>query len=276
MPTLSFKDRGAAVLMAHCRAIGIQSVIQDSSGNAGNSVAAYAARAGMKCHIYVPEGTSPKKISMIKAHGAALTVVPGNRDHCANVCREAVHTTGAYYANHVFNPYFYEGTKTYIYEVYEQLGYIPKNIFVPLGNGTLFIGVIKGLEELLASGTITKFPQVIAIQSENCAPFFEAVKQDLDQPAHITVKPTLAEGIAIGVPMRGPEILQAIYRHHVRLITAPENQILAARETLAHKGIYCEHTTAASYAAYQHYCQLYGKTPDSLLPMCGAGIKSDH
>ena len=94
MPTLSFKDRGAAVLIAHCKSIGVEKVVQDSSGNAGNSVAAYCARAGIGCEIFVPEGTSPKKIDMIRAHGAVCTVVPGTRDHCADVCRAKVEQEG--------------------------------------------------------------------------------------------------------------------------------------------------------------------------------------
>ena len=276
MPTLSFKDRGAAVLIAHCKAIGVDSVVQDSSGNAGNSIAAYCGRCGIDCEIFVPEGTSPKKIDMIKAHGARVNIVPGSRDNCADSCRAKVEKEGKYYANHVYNPFFYEGTKTYIYEVYEQLGRIPENIFIPLGNGTLFIGVIKGLEELLASGAIDRMPNIVAIQSENCDPFVKAAEAGEKVPAKVTPKPTIAEGIAIGRPARGEEILEYIYRYHVRLIRAPEDKILEARSLLAEKGIYCEHTTAANYAAYLKYCEVQGKTPDSLLTMCGAGLKSDH
>ena len=152
MPTLSFKDRGAATLIAHCKSIGVQQVVQDSSGNAGNAVAAYCARSGIGCEIFVPEGTSPKKIDMIRAHGAMCTVVPGTRDHCADVCREKVEREGVYYANHVYNPFFYEGTKTYIYEVFEQLGRIPANLVIPVGNGTLFLGAMYALEHLFNSG----------------------------------------------------------------------------------------------------------------------------
>lgn len=276
MPTLSFKDRGAAVLVSHCRAIGVDSVVQDSSGNAGNSVAAYCAKAGITCEIYVPEGTSPKKIDMIRAHGAKAVIVPGSRDHCADVCRSKMETEGKYYANHVYNPFFYEGTKTYLYEVYEQLHRIPQNIFIPVGNGTLFIGVVKALEEFLDSGIISKMPNVVAIQSENCAPFFQAYRNGLTSPAAVDAKPTLAEGIAIGVPMRGEEILHYIYQCGFSVICAPEDRILEARSVLARREIYCEHTTAANFAAYKHYCELYGPTPDSLIPMCGAGLKSDH
>ena len=276
MPTLSFKDRGAAVLVAHMKSIGVEAAVQDSSGNAGNSVAAYCGRCGIACDIYVPEGTSPGKIAMIQAHGATAHVVPGSRDHCADVCRAQVELEGKYYANHVYNPFFYQGTKTYLYEVYEQLGRIPAHLFVPLGNGTLFLGVVLALEELLAAGCIDHFPKVIAIQSERCDPFVKAAAVHSPDPAPVTPTPTMAEGISIGVPMRGREILEAIYRYDMDLITAPEDRILEARSYLARRGIYCEHTTAANLAAYWHYCDTHGKTPDSLLTMCGAGLKSDH
>ncbi|MCR4817483.1 MAG: threonine synthase [Fretibacterium sp.] len=276
MPTLSFKDRGAAVLIAHCKAIGVESVVQDSSGNAGNSVAAYCARAGIKCEIFVKSGTSPKKIDMIRAHGATCTIVPGSRDHCADVCREKVEREGVYYANHVYNPFFYEGTKTYIYEVYEQLHRIPRNIMIPVGNGTLFLGVMHALEELLAAGCIEKMPQIIALQTETCDPLLRAAEQGLSEPVSITPEETLAEGIAIGKPMRGDEILAYSRKYGIRFIHAPEGKIMDARAALAAKGIYCEHTTAANYAAYLHYCRKYGPTSDCLITMCGAGLKSDH
>jgi len=276
MPTLSFKDRGAAVLISHCKTIGVESVVQDSSGNAGNSIAAYCGKAGIGCEIFVPEGTSPGKIAMIRAHGALVNVVPGSRDHCAAVCREKVKKEGKYYANHVYNPFFYEGTKTYIYEVFEQLGRIPKNLFIPLGNGTLFLGAMKALEELLTSEAIPKMPHVLAVQSERCDPIFRAWREGLREPAVVSPTPTLAEGIAIGVPMRGRKILDLAYRYGVEIINAPEEGILEARNLLARAGIYCEHTTAATYAAYLAYCVKNGPTPDSLIPMCGAGLKSDH
>ena len=276
MPTLSVKDRGAAVLVSHCKDIGVKSVVQDSSGNAGNSVAAYCARAGIKCEIFVPEGTSPGKIAMIRAHGAKVNIVPGTRDHCADVCRSRVFEHGAYYANHVYNPYFYEGTKTYIYEVFEQLGRIPEHLIIPVGNGTLFLGAVMALEHLESSGLIPHFPQIIALQSENCDPLLQAAGRNEHAPAHITPAPTLAEGIAIGRPMRGERILELARVHSIRFIHARENAILDAQSHLARHGIFCELTTAANYAAYLNYCAQYGSTPDCLITMCGAGLKSVH
>lgn len=276
MPTLSYKDRGAAALITHCRTIGVDYIIEDSSGNAGNSVAAYAAKAGIRCEIFVPEGTSPKKINMIRAHGAQCTIVAGTRDDCADICREKAERQGVYYGNHVYNPFFYEGTKTYIYEVLEQLRHIPDHILLPVGNGTLFLGAIKALEHLISSRAISQMPQIIAVQSENCDPILKAAMQGKQHPVQVEVKPTLAEGIAIGTPMRGAEILAKAYKYKVQFIHAPEKKIMEARDILARKGIYCEHTTAANYAAYLHYCEQYGVTEDCLITMCGAGLKSAH
>lgn len=276
MPTLSFKDRGAATLVSHMKAIGVERCVQDSSGNAGNSVAAYCARAGIACEIYVPEGTSPKKITMIEAHGAAAHVVPGTRDHCADVCRARVEKEGLYYANHVVNPFFYEGMKAYIYETFEMMGRIPEHLVIPVGNGTLFIGAVKALEHLQASGAIEKFPKIVALQSELCDPLLRAREAGLDEPAVIEPKPTLAEGIAIGKPLRGKELLDMMRRHDVTVVAAPEDRILVARARAARKGFYIEHTTAANFAAWDRYCELYGPATDVLITLCGAGIKSDH
>jgi threonine synthase len=276
MPTLSFKDRGAAVLVAHAKAIGVDKVVQDSSGNAGNSVAAYCARAGIACDIYVPEGTSDKKITMIKAHGATVHVIPGSRDHCAEVCRETARRDGVYYANHVYNPFFYEGTKTYIYETFEQMHRIPEHIFVPVGNGTLFLGIVKGLEHLLLSGAISHMPQLYMVQSEHCQPLLDALNRGDNHITPGSVEPTLAEGIAIGKPMRHEEILSYAAKYHVKGVAIPEEAILPARAYLAKQGIYCEHTTAAVFAGYEAYCRKYGQLHDVLISMCGAGLKSDH
>ncbi|MCL2381004.1 MAG: pyridoxal-phosphate dependent enzyme [Treponema sp.] len=272
MPTLSFKDRGAAALVWLCKTIGVENVVQDSSGNAGNSVAAYCARAGIGCQIFVPKGTSPSKIKMIEAHGAQCVVFDGSRDETADACRKMALTGGRYYANHVYNPMFYQGTKTFIYEVYEQLGRIPSNLFIPVGNGTLFLGCQIALNELRAAGCIDSLPRLFIVQSERCAPLYNAG----DTPRGVVPEPTYAEGIAIGKPMRGKEILSnTAYAGQRVVITSPEAGILPAREELGRGGFHVEHTTAAVYAAYLAYTAEKGLEGDSLIPLCGAGLKSD-
>ncbi len=273
MPTLSFKDRGAAVLAARYLELGVDRVLQDSSGNAGNSVAAYCARAGIGCEIYVPEGTSAR---MIRAHGATVHVIPGSRDHCAAVCRDRVREEKIRYASHVFDPFFYEGTKTWLYEVYEQLGRVPKTLFLPVGNGTLFLGVMKALEEFMWSGILPEMPQVVAFQSEKCDPVAQALRNRRRKTLPVEAQPTLAEGIAVGNPLRGDEILEYIYRYQLRVITAPESEIETAREMLAKQGMFVEPTAAAGLAAYRRHCREYGRPAAALLSLPGAGLKSEH
>ena len=271
MPTLSFKDRGAALLIWLCKTIGIKKVLQDSSGNAGNSVAAYCARAGIACEIFVPEGTSGKKIKMIESHGAKVTIFKGNRDETANACRTKAREEGIYYANHVYNPIFYQGTKTFIYEIYEQTGKLPDNLFIPVGNGTLLLGCRLAITELYQAGIINKCPKLFLVQSEYCHPLYQA----RGIPNEVIPRFTYAEGIAIGKPMRGIEILNRIYPGKEEIILAPEAGILPARAELARQGLFVEHTTAATYAAYQAYITTHELEGESLLPLCGAGLKSE-
>ena len=271
MPTSSFKDRGAAVLISHCKSIGITSVVQDSTGNAGNSVAAYCSRVDIACEIFVPEDTPQKMIDQIQTHGATCTVVHCNRDQCADLCRAKAREEDVYYASHVYNPLFFEGTKTYIYEVLEQLHRIPDNLLLPVANGALLIGVVRALEGLLASGVIAKMPQIIAVQSERCAPLFLAAQRGEYVPAEVTPGQTLAPALAIGKPKRGKEILMYAAKYGIRFVMAPEEEIEHAHAELASHGIYCELSTAANYAAYKRYCAQYGRTEDCLIALCGAG-----
>ncbi len=273
MPTLSFKDRGAAVLMAHATSLGVEKVIQDSSGNAGNSVAAYSAKSGIQSDIFVPEGSSDKKVAMIQAHGGHIRIIPGSRDQTADVARHKVKDEGRFYASHVYNPYFYEGTKTYIYEVFEELGYIPGHLFIPVGNGTLFLGVVKGLEHLLRSGVIAAFPQIVGIQTEKVSPIYNSLYSKEDKSSD---KATLAEGIAIGQPMRAREILNYSEKYKVQFIQAPEDRILEGQTYLAQRGIFVEKTSAVSMAGYWKYVAEFSKPEEALLPMTGAGLKSER
>ena len=118
MPTGSFKDRGSVVLINKLKELGVREVVEDSSGNAGASIAAYCAAAGIKSHIYVPEGIPAAKLKQIAATGADIVKVPGHRENAAKAAQEAANKI--YYASHVYNPLFFEGTKSFAYEVYVQ------------------------------------------------------------------------------------------------------------------------------------------------------------
>jgi threonine synthase len=276
MPTLSFKDRGAVILILKAKELGVKKVIQDSSGNAGNSVAAYAARAGIDCEIYVPEGTSKKKIKQISAHGAKVNVIKGTREDTANEALRVAEKEDVFYASHVYNPFFYQGTKTYAYEIYEQLnGNIPEVLVIPVGNGTLLLGAYYGFLELLNFGLIEKLPKIVAVQTEGCNPIYKSFKEGKDFAEQVENKGTIAEGIAIAKPMRGKQILEAIKNTDGEVIIAPEDKIIPTQKQLAKKGFYVEPTSAATYAGFLNYYKSNYRTDGKvLIPLCGAGLKS--
>ncbi|MCR3921964.1 MAG: threonine synthase, partial [Firmicutes bacterium] len=227
MPTLSFKDRGAVVLIAKAMEMGIKKVIQDSSGNAGTSIAAYASRAGIACDIYLPQGTSPKKIQQITTHGATVIVVKSSREDTAAAALQAVKRNEGFYASHVYNPFFYEGTKTIAYEVFEQLqGNVPDVVVTPVGNGSLLLGIYYGFKELYEQKLIAKIPQILAIQAKGCAPLAQAFTRDSDTVIAVPNSGTMAEGIAIANPLRGRQLLQAIRASGGKIMTAPEDKII--------------------------------------------------
>lgn len=278
MPTLSFKDRGAAVLMAMAKKLGVKSVVADSSGNAGTAIAAFGARAGIQCNVFVPASTSDKKIKQIEAHGATIHKIPGTREDTAKAAIDMVEKTNLFYASHIYNPLFWEGTKTYFYEVFEQLNCImPAAFVIPVGNGTLLLGAYIAFKELLLWGLIDKMPRILAVQAENCAPILKAFNSGKDTVEACENIGTLAEGIAIAAPARGSEILKAVKETNGDIIGVSEKGIEDARNMLAAKGIYVEITSAANYAGYLDYVKKYPELKDQVVvfPLCGAGIKSN-
>lgn len=277
-PTLSFKDRGAVMLAALMAEAGVKRCAIDSSGNAATAVAAYAARGGITTEVFVPASTSAKKLTQIEAHGGRIHAIDGSRDETARATIDYVNASGIFYASHIFNPFFWEGTKTYIYELYEQFETLPEVLIVPVGNGTLLMGVYIALQELKAWNPIDSYPLVIAFQAANCAPLAQAYEKRSLVPQSVAVSPTLAEGIATGVPARGKDILQAAHELGGRFVTVTEEEIIKAHSDLAKKGVYVEHTSAANYAAYRVAVEKDATLADkkALIPLCGAGLKGAH
>ncbi|GAB1455226.1 pyridoxal-phosphate dependent enzyme [Spirochaetota bacterium] len=275
MPTLSFKDRGAAVLVSAALVAGARRLIQDSSGNAGASVAAYATRAGLACDIYVPSSTSPRKIAQIEAYGARAMLVDGSREDTAHAALTAAIEGLAFYASHVYNPFFYQGTKTYVYELYESLGgRLPDTLYLPLGNGTLVLGAYYALKDLKALGLISRWPRIVAVQAAGCAPVFKAYERGQSDVVAVDNTGTEAEGIAIAAPLRGTQVLEAIRELGGEVILAPEAGIVDAKKAVAAGGFFIETTSAATFAAF--FERKAGGLEEGLvvLPLCGSGLKS--
>lgn len=260
-PTGSFKDRGAWVMINKLKELGIREVVEDSSGNAAAAIAGYCAAAGIGCNIYLPASTSAGKIKQIEAYKANIVKVPGMRDDTAQAILKAAKTV--YYASHVYNPLFFEGTKSLAYELYDQVG-IPDYIFVPAGNGTMLLGVYTGFKEL------GKLPRIIAVQSQNCAPlvsrfYNRAVSQ---------FAPTLAEGIAIREPKRMAEMLAAIRDSKGDIIAVDDDSVCKAQAMLGAMGIYVEPTAGVAVAGMlQYFDNGYDKNLVIVVPLTGNGLK---
>lgn len=273
MPTLSFKDRGAVVLATRAKLVGARGVVVDSSGNAGTAMAAYAARAGLRCEVFVPIGTSPAKLVAMRAHGAEVHVVEGDRQAAAEAAQDRLsRPDGTRYASHVYDPYFLHGTKTYAYEIWEQTaGKVPLRWVLPVGNGTLLLGAYLGLRELAERGLLGDMPRLVGVQARGCAPIAAAFEAGLRTPVPIEPRPTDAEGIAIARPPRGAQVLGAVRATQGEMITVDDAEIGAAQADLAAHGLFVEPTAAVCWAAvsqrgYDH----------AVVPLGGAGLKAVH
>ncbi|MBP1716020.1 MAG: Threonine synthase [Deltaproteobacteria bacterium] len=272
-PTGSYKDRGASVLISKAKELGIKTVVEDSSGNAGCAVAAYCAKEEIYCEIFVPADTSPGKLAQIQMYGASLIKVPGSRGDTARAVLRAAETH--YYASHSWNPFFFHGTKTFAFEICEQLGWkAPDAVIVPVGNGTLLLGAYIGFRELVEAGLIGIVPRIIGVQSARCAPLSQAFRQGMKSIPPINKQDTLAEGIAIAEPIRGPQILRAVENSGGTFLEVEEEEIKKALTELSRKGFYVEPTAAATIAAIPKYLNQLKKDKTIVSVLTGHGLKS--
>jgi len=239
----------------------------------------------------VPERTSAAKRRQIRAYGAEVQLVKGDRTATTEAAIDAVTASGARYASHIYDPYFLQGTKTYAFELWEQLDGAPDALIVPVGNGTLLLGAARGFRELHAAGLINHQPALIAVQSERCPPLARAWAAGATEPVEVEAGETSAEGIAIPRPPRGAQILAAVRASEGCIVEVPEEAIAPARTELAGRGLFVEPTAALTWAAaliargHPALADLAAggdswdrarklATASLVVPLCGSGLKS--
>ena len=277
LPTGSFKDRGTAVTVAWLRAQGVREIVVDSSGNAGASFAAYAARAGMRLRLFVPADASPAKLLQARAHGAEVVPVPGPRSAAGEAARAALEGAGpdVAYGSHMWQPAFLAGTATFAYEVFEQLGRrAPDVVVAPLGGGTLLLGVHLGFTRLREAGLIDRVPRLVGVQSAACAPLAQAFRAGEPDAAAVTPGQTIAEGIRIDRPPRSRQILAAIRDTGGEIVEVTDDEIRASLRTLLSQGIFVEPTSAAAHAGLARSAIARDASGTVILAMTGHGLKS--
>lgn len=271
-PTGSYKDRGVTTLMTGLKAIGVTEVLEDSSGNAGVAVAAYAAAGGMAARIFVPDYASPAKKAQVRVYGAQLVEVPGGRAATTEAAIQAAETS--VYASHAWHPLFTVGLRTAAWEMWEALGRAPDAVVLPAGQGGLLLGLAEGFVALQGAGLIPHLPKLYAVQAAAVAPLYAAWRAGAEDVAAVPEGRSLAEGVLIRQPVRGRALLDAVRQSKGGVAVADEDAIQRARADLARHGLFVEPTSALALAGLRALGDAI--PPDALvvLPLTGSGLKA--
>ena len=269
-PTGSFKDRGAAMLVSAAWSGGASAFVEDSSGNAGAALAAYAAAARMSAEIFVPTDAPETKKAQISAVGGKIHAIDGDREAVAQAAERYAHEQGIPYLSHNRSPYFSEGMKSAAEEIADHG--LPDAIVLPVGNGSLLIGLHRGFRELVQLERIERMPRLYAIQATNVSPLASAFRNHEPQDP----EPTMADGIAVAKPPRLAQMLDAVRESGGAAGVVSELEIDLARTTIAQRGLFVEPTSAVPLAALRRLLERGMLIEDErvLVPLTGAGLKS--
>lgn len=269
-PTGSFKDRGSAILISAIRRLikpGMF-IAEDSSGNAGASIAAYAALAGIKARIYVPETVSGPKFEQIKIYGAEVVKVKGGRAKASEEAMKA--EPNKVYIGHIYHPVFRDAMRTVAYELYEQLGgRNPSAVFIPVSAGTLLLGVIKGFEHLLESNLIGELPLIVACQTKAVSPLYHAFRGlEYTPPRKFR---TVADALMSTNPPLLKLMVDKLKRINGEVAIVDEEEILEAYWELASRGIFVEPSSAVAHAVSKKFDDVKGP---KVVILTGFGLKT--
>ncbi|WP_128476807.1 threonine synthase [Halorussus pelagicus] len=274
-PSGSFKDRGATTTLSRAAQLGVEKVVEDSSGNAGAAIAQYAARAGIDADIYVPADAKQSKLAAIERVGATPVRVEGTRQDVTDACIEAVESDdeAGWYASHAWNPAFFAGTATFAFEVAAQRDWeVPDAVVTPLGHGTLFLGAYRGFRALKDAGWTDRMPRLFGAQAAGYAPI-AAERHGADEASGDN---SVADGIQILNPARKSQILDAIEATGGDAIALDAEPVADALDCLRRGGFYTEPTCAVAPAALAQFRERGAIAPDDdvVVPLTGSGLKS--
>lgn len=271
-PSGSYKDRGSAVLASLLQSRGVTEAVEDSSGNAGASFAAYAAQAGIRARIFIPASAGGPKRKQIEAYGAELIPIQGPRSEAAAAVIEAARQ-GAVYASHAYLPHGISGYATIAYELLDQIGQAPGAVICPAGQGNLLLGIGLGFKSLQKALKIDRLPVLVGVQARACAPLWAVANYGAAGLAWVSEGDTLAEGVRVKHPIRGDAVLKIVRDTRGLFLAVDEDEILIGRNQLARIGLYVEPTAAIVWNAFG---QVASELPDPVvIVLTGSGLKSD-
>lgn len=271
-PTGSYKDRISAPEISFLLTRGVKNAVEDSSGNAGASFAAYAASAGIKSRVYIPANASGPKRAQIEVYGAEVLPIEGPRSNASKAVLIDVEENGAVYASHAYLPFGLPGIATIAYELVEQLGAPPGSIVSPVGHGGLLLGISKGFSALQQAGIIDKLPTMVGVQAQACAPLWALQTIGPTGLSAVTEGDTIAEGVRIRRPIHGDSLFQIIGENQGRFVAVDEEEIVIGHKMLARLGLYVEPTSAIVWNGLEQVIQ---EIPDPIVVvLTGTGLKS--
>ena len=273
-PTGSFKDRGSAVLISVAREAGLTEFVEDSSGNAGASLSAYAAAAGMLCHVFAPSSAGIGKKNQIRVFGALLHEVDGPRQASTDAAREFVSERGIPWLSHAMSPYFMEGMKAFAYELSDTPAAPVGHVIFPVGNGSLLVGALKGYRELVQAGKLAEMPALHCVQAEAIRPIVAAINnEDWSAGAAAT---SIASGISVTSPPRLSQVVDAVRETGGQGVAVDEASIIAWQKRLAmSEGIFGEATSAVAFAGLERLIAdgVIASDDRVVVPVTGSGLK---
>ena len=277
-PTGTFKARGMACAVSMAKELGARDLAAPSAGNAGGALAAYAARAGLRAHVFMPRDVPRANIVECQVMGAQVTLVDGLISDCGRIVAQRAPEEGWFEVSTLKEPYRIEGKKTMGLEIAEQLGWrLPDAIVYPTGGGVGMIGMWKAFEELGALGWIgEKRPKMIAVQASGCAPIVRAWKDGSPVSRYWDRAATLASGLRVPKAIGDFLVLQAVRESGGAAVAVTDGEILAAGRKLAEaEGIFVAPEGAAGVAAVEQLVRerFLGSDEEVLIYNTGTGLK---
>jgi threonine synthase len=261
-PTGSFKDRGAAMGVSRAKAIRVKTMVEDSSGNAGLAYSAYASAGGIRARIYIPFDAPIGKKALMRACNAEVVECKTREE----ASERAVSELGDddIYVGHTWDPFFLEGMKTEIFEIFEEK-IVVDSVIIPTSSGSHLLGIYRGFEDLIQMGFFDDFPEFYVVQAGGITPIYNRIHRKWDGGIG-----DLADGLRIVNPPRIEQIVEVIEKTNGDVLVVDNEEIIAAMKELYRMGLLVEPTSAAAYAGLKKIKGV--KSP--LIPLTGTGIKT--
>ena len=279
-PTLSFKDRVVACALTKAREFGYDTVACASTGNLANSVAAHAAEGGFKSYIFIPNDLDQGKVLGTLIYGANVLSLTGNFDEVNRLCAEAGGKYGWAFVNINLRPFYGDGSKSFGYEIAEQLGWkAPDHVIVPCAGGSLVSKIYKGLNEMHKVGLIDGVPtKMYAAQAKGCSPITTAIKTESE--VFRPQKPnTIAKSIAIGNPADGYMAMDTVRRSGGWADDVTDEEVIDGIRLLGRtEGIFCETAGGVTVSVAKKLAEQgrFGADDTVVIAITGNGLKTQE